>query len=419
MAERTPLERRAAAARVFVQPSWDDSRAAYLVRRAEARQRRARITKAVAGSTLAVAAAVLLAWASGPSTRGPSTGGPSTALAVERPEPPITAPDGPTPDGANGIVRFADGSMLVPLAPDTEVLVDAALPSAIALSLDRGAARFEVTPGLTRHFAVQARHLTITVVGTVFTVALGDPEITVEVLEGVVHVTGDGDEVVLGAGDRRTFDGAPRPASAASTALGASETVEVASSGTRPSRERGPAEARDVPEAVPEAGGDETVAWRTLADEGRFDEGYALLLVDRNVLRADDIETLMLAADCARLSGHPAESLAYLHRAMTVGAGDPRAATASFTLGRVLLSQLRRPEEAAEAFAEARALAPRGSLASDALAREVEAWAASGASDRARARAEEYLRLYPEGVHADAVRHHAHLEPTETVERLE
>ena len=56
----------------------------------------------------------------------------------------------------------------------------------------------------------------------------------------------------------------------------------------------------------------------------------------------------------------------------------PAGAAAAFSLGRVLLGELRRPAEAAQAFARARKLAPDGPLAEDALAREVEAWARAG-----------------------------------------
>jgi transmembrane sensor len=83
---------------------------------------------------------------------------------------------------------------------------------------------------------------------------------------------------------------------------------------------------------------------------------------------------------------------------------------AAFTLGRVLLTRLGRPREAAAAFAGARARAPAGSLAEDALAREVEAWARAGELQRARARARQYLRSYPSGRRASSVRKHARLE---------
>lgn len=89
---------------------------------------------------------------------------------------------------------------------------------------------------------------------------------------------------------------------------------------------------------------------------------------------------------------------------------DPRAPLAAFTLGWILLDELGRPTEAAEAFARACTLSPQGPLAEDALAREVEAW--SRASDVARAleRAETYLAKYPHGTRARSVRRFGGLE---------
>ena len=66
-------------------------------------------------------------------------------------------------------------------------------------------------------------------------------------------------------------------------------------------------------------------------------------------------EDLMLAADAARLSNHPEQAVGYLRRVTSEHARDSRAPLSAFTLGRVLLSQLSRPGEAAEAF---RARAP-------------------------------------------------------------
>jgi len=65
---------------------------------------------------------------------------------------------------------------------------------------------------------------------------------------------------------------------------------------------------------------------------------------------------------------------------------------------------LGRPGDAAAAFARARALAPAGPLAEDALAREAEALVQAGARSDARARAAEYLRLYPRGRRGPALR---------------
>ena len=69
------------------------------------------------------------------------------------------------------------------------------------------------------------------------------------------------------------------------------------------------------------------------------------------------------------------------------------------------MNDLARPLEAAQAFADARALAPQSVLAQDALAREVEAWAAAKNVEQAKNRAQEYLELYPNGPRASAVRH--------------
>jgi TolA-binding protein len=121
-------------------------------------------------------------------------------------------------------------------------------------------------------------------------------------------------------------------------------------------------------------------------------------------------EGLMLAADAARLSGHAAESVPYFRRLLREHAGDARAPVGAFTLGRILLAELERPAEAAEAFALARRLAPAGPLAPDALAREVEAAARAGDRARARARALEYAARYPDGPRAADVRRAGGLE---------
>jgi tetratricopeptide (TPR) repeat protein len=118
----------------------------------------------------------------------------------------------------------------------------------------------------------------------------------------------------------------------------------------------------------------------------------------------DTVDDLLLAADAMRLSGQPAKALPYLDRVARVHSSDSRAALAAFTRGRVLLSQLGRPREAAEAFRRVQTLSPKSSLAEDALAREVESWYRVGEQRLARKRAEEYLAKHPRGRRADSVR---------------
>ena len=115
----------------------------------------------------------------------------------------------------------------------------------------------------------------------------------------------------------------------------------------------------------------------------------------------DDTADLLLAADAARLSGHPAEAVPYLERVLRGHTRDPRAGLAAFTLGRVLLDELGRPGEAVDAFAFARSSG--GPLAEDALARQVEAVSRAGDVTRSRELALLYQRLYPNGRRAKAV----------------
>jgi transmembrane sensor len=113
---------------------------------------------------------------------------------------------------------------------------------------------------------------------------------------------------------------------------------------------------------------------------------------------------LLLAADVMRLSHHASEAVAPLRRVVRDHAADPRASLAAFTLGRVLLDDLGRPREAAEAFADAIRLAPDGPLYEDAIARKVEALSRSGDTTAAHELAGDYLRRFPDGRRARSVR---------------
>ncbi len=142
-------------------------------------------------------------------------------------------------------------------------------------------------------------------------------------------------------------------------------------------------------------------SWRPLAESGRFDEARAALKkAGPNAVR-DETADLLLAADAARLGGSPSEAVPYLERVVHGHASDPRSSLASFTLGRVLLDELGRPREAADAFARVRKAG--GPLAEDALAREVEATSRAGDSVRSRELAREYLTRYPKGRRSKAV----------------
>ena len=111
----------------------------------------------------------------------------------------------------------------------------------------------------------------------------------------------------------------------------------------------------------------------------------------------DDPAGLLAAADVARRSRSPRGAVEPLQRLVERYPRDPRAPSAAFTLGWVLLTDLNRPREAAVAFADAERIAPRGALAEDAAARVAEAWQKAGERRRAAAAARHYAQLYPTG----------------------
>jgi transmembrane sensor len=143
--------------------------------------------------------------------------------------------------------------------------------------------------------------------------------------------------------------------------------------------------------------------WRRLYAQGDL-PGALRALAGVSVGGIDDADALLAMADVFRQTQHPDRAIAPLERLVERHPADPRAPTASFTLGRVLLDELHRPDAAVDALRRSRSLSPKGPLASDALAREVEALARANRRREAIARAYEYLRAYPTGPHRDAVR---------------
>ena len=234
--------------------------------------------------------------------------------------------------------------------------------------LRAGGARFTAPHDAEHPFVVVASDVVVEDIGTTFTVQyLSSDRLEVAVEQGRVKVRAQGAETEIAAGAKLEFAVSP-----------------VAPE--KPSHSQtGPA----------------VSSWRPLAEKGQYDEAHtALKKAGPNAVR-DETGDLLLAADVARLGGYPAEAVPYLTRVVRAHARDPRSGLASFTLGRVLLDELGRPGEAADAFARARAAG--GPLAEDALAREVEAASRAGDVTRSRELAREYQALYPKGRRAKAV----------------
>jgi transmembrane sensor len=285
------------------------------------------------------------------------------------------------PDGSRASLEDGARVSLRPGGADLEV------------DLLGGAARFEVAHRSGHHFRVHVGTVTVEVVGTSFEVRPGARDVAVTVARGRVHVTAPGRDAYLDSGMAARFmSDAPRGA-APGTPQGIDPTEKDAS----------PPKEQASPRVTPLAAS----AWARAAERKDYSGAYRLLShVGIGTVRDDPAE-LFLAADVARLSGHPDQALLPLRRLLEGHARDPRAPYAAFILGRVLLEELHQPHDAALAFARVRELNPATPLASDALAREVLAWARAGDNEQARQRADEYVRAYPNGARLREIRRFA------------
>jgi transmembrane sensor len=343
-----------------IEPVWaperEDAVRAAIARRATRRRAVVRTAIAVASTgMIAVGGFALVRWQSVGPVAAPSV---SSARAV--PNPPPAGGGGETVT----VTRLSSDTVLAPL-PDR---------NGRGFALRAGGARFSVPHDPDRPFVVAAGNVTIEDLGTTFTVRyLTADRLKIAVEDGRVRVR-------AGGGDSEVPAGA---------------TLEVPVSPAVVSPTFGGPRGEQQPAAVAAS------SWRPLAERGQYEEARRALRKAGPSAVRDDTADLLLAADAARLSGHPAEAVPYLERVLRGHARDPRAGLAAFTLGRVLLDELGRPSEAVDAFALARSSG--GPLAEDALAREVEALSRAGDVTRSRELALLYRRLYPNGRRTKAV----------------
>ncbi len=267
---------------------------------------------------------------------------------------------------------------------------------AIDLRLTAGRSEFDVVPYPGRTFTVHVDGIVVRVLGTRFRVEREGRCAYVSVYRGKVEVRWPGGARVLAEGQTGHFPEEVAQPQASPETEG-------------PSRVEPAAPVLSAAEISPPAAPASRARFRALATRGRYAEAYRVLAGAPGVVDSG-AEDLMLAADAARLSGHPAEATPYLERIVRKYRGDVRAPLAAFTLGRILLYQLGRPAEAADAFALVRKILPEGPLSSDALAREAEAADRAGQRERARGLAEEYVAKYPSGRRRESVRRYGQFE---------
>jgi len=140
-------------------------------------------------------------------------------------------------------------------------------------------------------------------------------------------------------------------------------------------------------QVLADKGDDYVAAWQAIERQGGFDA----------VLRsAGSAVQLMSLVDVARGNGKRADAMRALRAVIDRFPNDPRAALAAYTLGNLLENAGDRIG-AAKAYAEYRALSPKGDFAEDALARQLDAAIAEGNVDLSKQLLEQYTKDFPTG----------------------
>lgn len=410
------LEQQLQITRHRVVPIWNDRRAQDVLHLTRVRQRlvaERRRDSIVGGSVFVAAAALLLGYfgqVGSEATRvqiPAMTVAPAAATATRTMAARIGDPL------RSRVLPLKDGSQ-VESHPGSRLRVLTNQADHIALTLDEGSASFDVVPNRTRQFEIQVADARISVLGTVFTVDRGTDQVRVSVTRGRVRVDGPEDSSVVAGGQSQTFDlRGHKLESASGTEPDAGRAEEAPQAAPRDAADK-PVRGAD---AAPTRSGRQPLgsrayrAWRSLAKAGDYEAAYrAMRVARRQIGRTGDPGVLLDAADTARLSGHPEEASVYLERVTKHYPRSPVAPLAAFTLGRICLDQLGQPHRAADAFALTFRLSPQGSLAQDALAREVEALSKGGREHEAYLQAQEYVKQYPDGRRLRAVRAYGNLE---------
>lgn len=308
-------------------------------------------------------------------------------LALEEGRPPIAVEAVAEPRvlalSDRSRVELATGARVVPLVNDD---------SRFELALERGRARFDVTPGGPRAWTIDCGAVQVHVVGTSFVIERATDHVHVEVERGRVRV--EGERVPSG-----------------SRVLGRGEFITVSLANPAPE----PAEVDVVPQrALPEVArparaGSLSVepVWRTMAERGPHDDAYAVLDAEGGVHETVDESSpreLMLLADVARLSGHPVDAVSPLERLLESHADAPEAPLAAIILARLELAALHRPERAIRAFERAVELGVPAAFDAEVCAGLAIARSRAGDEDGAATLAGECLLRHASPPHAAELR---------------
>lgn len=297
---------------------------------------------------------IAAAWAViGMGSAAPNAGPTAVAPAIAPLELRTGAPFSTLGGGAAESSELSDGSQIALQAGSLlEVLENT--PRSFVSVLRRGQASFEVQPGGSRRWTIEAGVASIDVVGTGFSVTRRDDDVEVSVRHGVVLVRSEliRDRVQRLSTGQSLLVSAPRPTST-------------------------PAPASEAPATAP----------------------APPALAPSQAPAPSSLQSLLAQADEQRRRGDVRGAEAVLRRALAEHGAGPQAALTAFTLGKLLVDAGNRPADAARAFQRCLALSPPSALAEDALLRLADAHAKAGDLGAAARAARTYRERYPNGRH--------------------
>jgi TolA-binding protein len=291
------------------------------------------------------------------------------------------------------LVDLVDGSRME-LAANSRVEVQNSDATRVDLLLVRGRVECDVSHRPERTFSVHAQGVEVRVRGTRFGVALSADRDVVDVAveRGVVEVRLPGKldpARTLTAGEHWTFD--PKQPQKTAPAAEATQAEPVAPV-PRASAER--------PRSHPAKATSEHAAPAPISSAQPAPEASA-----PPTLQTADPKQLLDMGSAARRNGDAQGAARAYQQLLSRYPGDSRAGLAAFELGRVRMDRLGDLPGAVRALRQAMQLAPSSGFREDALARLVQAYAGLGAKRECQQARDQYLSSYPEGVHAEAIKH--------------
>lgn len=281
-------------------------------------------------------------------------------------------------------VALADGSRLE-LEPQSVVAALNPEGDDVDLELRHGHVSFDVSHNPERRFRVHAGQVTVTVLGTRFSVVRGAGRIAVSVERGKVAVESD---------QKVTFLTPGQSWERGEVATGTPEETPVSSSPVDGVSANDGAEQQQTP---PDDSLGATVERQ--ATTGKNVKAAATL----EEPGTNPAKQLFDASREARRSGDSRRAAELLHQLVAQYPRDPRAGLAAFELARIRADVLGDVGGAIQALEQALRLSPQGGFRQDALARLAQAYDRSGRVEACRATRQRYLKAYGEGVHAQRV----------------